>query len=125
MLKHIKNLFKANLIIIAISFTIGIACLSLIKMPNTKINIVNIDKFYHSFAYFMLAITWLFTFYKKPEKKYLIIILCIVFGIIIEITQSKLTNYRTGDYLDAISNTCGVLLALLIYNLISKKNYIN
>ncbi|WP_231962724.1 VanZ family protein [Polaribacter sp. KT25b] len=94
-------------------------------MPSSDVKIANIDKAYHSIAYFTLGITWLFSYYKKPEKKYLIVICCIIFGIIIEVMQGKLTSYRSGDYLDAIANSCGILLALLIFNVFSKKKYIN
>jgi VanZ family protein len=125
MLKHIKTLLKDNIIFIAAAITIGIFCLSLIKMPKSEIKINNVDKIYHGFAYFTLAFSWLLVFYKNQKKKYLIVISCIIFGIIIEVIQSKLTNYRTGDYLDVLANLLGVLLALLIFNLISKKNYIN
>ena len=125
MLKHIKTLLKDNLIFISISITIGILCLSLIRMPNTVIDIVNIDKLYHSFAYFVLTISWLLAFYNKPEKKYLIFILCILLGIIIEVFQGTLTNYRTADYIDAIANSLGAVLAFIIFNLIIKKNKIN
>lgn len=125
MLKHTKNLLQDKLYIIAIIITITIVCLSLIKMPSINVNIRNIDKAYHSIAYFALGFTWLFSYYKKPEKKYLIVFCCIIFGIIIEVLQSKLTNYRSGDYKDAIANSCGVLLALLIFNLFSKKKQIN
>jgi VanZ family protein len=93
-------------------------------MPKTNIKISNIDKLYHSFAYFTLTISWLLSFYKKPEKKYVIVIGCIILGIIIEVLQGTLTIYRTGDYLDVLANSFGVLLALLIFNVISKKNYI-
>jgi VanZ family protein len=91
-------------------------------MPNTQIKVTHIDKVYHCIAYFTLTISWLLAYYKKPKKKYLIVICCIIFGIIIELLQSKLTNYRTGDYLDVLANSLGVLLALMIFNLISKKN---
>tara|TARA_R110001592_G_scaffold82842_1_gene245258 strand:- start:59 stop:427 length:369 start_codon:yes stop_codon:yes gene_type:complete len=121
MLKRIKKLLKGNLFIIALIISITIVFLSLLKLPSSKINIINIDKAYHSIAYFALGITWLFAYYKKPEKKYFIVICCIIFGIIIEVLQSKLTSYRTGDYVDAIANSCGVLLALLIFNLFVKK----
>ena len=121
MLKHIKNLLRDNLIVIAILITVGILCLSLIKMPNTNIKVAHIDKLYHSFAYFVLTITWLFAFYKRQEKKLVIIISCIIFGIIIEILQSTLTVYRTGDYYDILANSLGVLLALLIFNIFFKK----
>ena len=66
----------------------------------------------------MLALSWLIAYYKKPNKKYWIVILCIVFGIIIELLQSKITLYRSGDYLDVIANSAGALSALLIFNII-------
>lgn len=125
MLKNIKTLLKDNILLIAISISICILCLSLIEMPKTSINISNIDKAYHGFAYFVLTITWLFTFYKKPEKKNLIAFICILFGIIIEVFQTTLTNYRTGDYIDVLANSLGVLFALILFNLFFKKKYFN
>ena len=124
MLQHIKRLLKENSFIVAVLVTAIILSLSLIKMPNTptKINFVNIDKLYHAIAYFTLTFSWLIVFYKKPNKKYLIVICCILFGIVIEILQSKITVHRTGDYLDILANSSGVILALLIFNLIFKKN---
>jgi glycopeptide antibiotics resistance protein len=121
MLKRIKILLLDNLILFAILITIGIFCLSLIKVSGGGLEVKNVDKFYHSIAYFTLAISWLFTYYKKPQKKYIIVIACIIFGIIIELLQMNLTVYRTGDLLDVLANTFGVLLALLIFNLIFKK----
>tara|TARA_B110000503_G_scaffold111491_1_gene166980 strand:- start:55 stop:411 length:357 start_codon:yes stop_codon:yes gene_type:complete len=117
MLKHIKTLLKDNIFIIALGITISIVCLSLLKIPETQVKITNIDKVYHSIAYFTLTISWLIAYYKKSQIKYIIVI----FGIIIELLQSTLTDYRTGEYLDVIANSSGVLLALLIFSLISKK----
>ena len=121
MLKRIRALFLGNLFFIAIGITIGIICLSLLKIPGTSIKIKNIDKAYHCFAYFTLAISWLFTFFNKPKRKYLIIVCCIFFGIIIEVLQSNMTAYRTGDYLDVLANSLGVLLALMIFNVFLRK----
>jgi len=120
-LKHIKTLLKDNIFIIALGITISIVCLSLLKIPETQVKITNIDKVYHSIAYFTLTISWLIAYYKKSQIKYIIVICCIIFGIIIELLQSTLTDYRTGEYLDVIANSSGVLLALLIFSLISKK----
>jgi VanZ family protein len=125
MLKRIKTLFLDNLLVVAIVITITIICSSLLKIPNTGIKVNNIDKAYHSFAYFVLALTWLLSFYKKPNKKYIIVLCCILFGIIIEVLQSTLTIYRKGDYKDVLANSLGVLLALVIFNVFLKKNYIN
>lgn len=121
MLKRIKALLLDNLLIVAILITIAIICLSLLKLPSKGVHVKNIDKAYHSIAYFILALTWLLSFYKKPSKKYIIVLCCIVFGIIIEVLQSTLTIYRTGDYKDVLANSLGVLLALFIFNIFFKK----
>ncbi|WP_156109199.1 VanZ family protein [Polaribacter sp. Hel1_85] len=124
MQKLIKSLFKDNLFIIAICITISIAYLSLMKMPKVEGNFSKIDKVYHLFAYFTLTICWLFSFYKKPTLKYLIIIGCIIYGIIIEVLQDTLTTYRTGDFKDILANTLGIVLGLIVFNQILRKiNY--
>ena len=125
MQKLIKSLFKDNFFIIAICITIGIAYLSLMRMPKVEIiRFNNIDKLYHLLAYFTLSSCWLFSFYKKPALKYIIIIFCIIYGIIIEVLQDTLTLYRTGDFNDILSNTIGIVLGLLVFNQIFKKiNY--
>jgi VanZ family protein len=125
MLKHIKNLLKDKLILLAIAITIVVLGLSLIKMPDTGVSIINIDKVYHSFAYFTLTIVWLLSFYKVPQKKHLITLSCIIFGIIIEVLQKVLTDYRTGEILDVFANSLGSLLALFVFSMIFKKKQIN
>lgn len=121
MLKRIKLLSQGNLLIIAISMTLGIVYLSLFKPPKNVIEVDNIDKVYHFIAYFTLTFVWLITFYKNPSKKLTVTSLCILFGIIIEVLQSTLTNYRTADYIDIIANSIGVFIALLFFNLIFRK----
>jgi VanZ family protein len=125
MLKHIKNLLKDKLILLAIAITIVVLGLSLIKMPDTGVSIINIDKVYHGFAYFTLTIVWLLSFYKVPQKKHLITLSCIIFGIIIEVLQKVLTDYRTGEILDVFANSLGSLLALFVFSMIFKKKQIN
>jgi len=115
-----KALLKGNIFIIAIVVTLSILYLSLVKMPSYNVGIAHLDKLQHCFAYFILSSSWLLVFYKK-NKKYLIVGCCILFGIVIEVLQNKLTDYRTGDYLDIIANSTGVFLGLLILNQISKK----
>ncbi|WP_231874467.1 VanZ family protein [Polaribacter atrinae] len=94
-------------------------------MPKIETGINNVDKIYHFIAYFTLSITWLFSFYRKPSLKYVIIICCILFGIIIEVSQQTLTTYRTGDYKDALANTVGIILGFIVFNQILKKITVN
>ncbi|WP_223267151.1 VanZ family protein [Polaribacter sp. IC073] len=91
------------------------------RVPKYDISISHLDKWQHCLAYFTLSLSWLFAVYKE-NKKYLIVFACVVFGIIIEILQHTLTNYRTGDYFDVIANSLGVLIGLLVYNQVFKKN---
>ena len=125
MLKHIKTLSKDNFIIFAIAVTLGILYLSLIKMPKTQLDFSNIDKVYHTTAYFVLTLSWLITFYKNPNRKYIIVILCIILGIVVEVLQYALTLYRTADYLDVLANTTGVMLALACFSYFFKKKCVN
>jgi len=122
MLRRIKNLLKDKLILVAIVITIVVLGLSFIKMPETRVRVANIDKVYHSFAYFTLTIVWLFSFYKTPQKKYLVTLSCIFFGIVIEVLQTTLTDHRMGDILDVFANSLGSLLALFVFRVIFKKN---
>jgi len=54
--------------------------------------------------------------------KYVIGIACVIYGILIEILQETVTSYRTGDYKDVLSNTIGIILAIIVYSIISKRN---
>ena len=119
-----KNLFKDNFFLIAaFVITIVISCLSLIKTPKIDTGFSNIDKLYHLFAYFTLSLFWLFSFYKKSSLKYFIVLACLIYGILIELLKEIITTHRTGDYKDVLSNTIGIVLAIIIYTKISKRNW--
>jgi VanZ family protein len=94
-------------------------------MPKFSSTYNGSDKLYHGIAYSTLAICWLFSFYKRPKAKYIIVILCILYGILLEVLQGTLTNYRTADYFDMLANLLGVLVGLTIFNLVLKKNSFN
>tara|TARA_B110000902_G_scaffold190943_1_gene216191 strand:- start:270 stop:647 length:378 start_codon:yes stop_codon:yes gene_type:complete len=118
-----KNLLKNKILIIAIFVTVCILYLSLIKMPEYNVAIRHLDKWQHCFAYLVLTFFWLFAFYKK-ERKHLIIFCCILFGILIEVLQYTITNYRTGDYLDVLANSSGVLFGFFIFNQAFKRKQV-
>ena len=125
MLKRIKTLLEDKAILIAISITIFIAILSLIKTDNIPLgSFSNSDKVYHAIAYFFLMLSWLYTFHKKEafnkNVKY-VILACFIYGIIIEVLQGVTTTYRTASYLDMLANGSGVVLAVLAFHLFEKK----
>ena len=121
--QRMKNLLKNKILIIAIFVTVCILYLSLIKMPEYNVAIRHLDKLQHCFAYLVLTFFWLYAFYEK-ERKYLIIFCCILFGILIEVLQYTITNYRTGDYLDVLANSSGVLFGFFIFNQAFKRKQV-
>lgn len=94
------------------------------------------DKAMHAGAYFGLGLLWIFfvifNYKKNIFYKGIIVVLAtsILFGILIEVLQDSLTNYRQLDFYDILANSAGVLAAgifawLLRDSLIKVKGEIN
>lgn len=125
MQKPTKILYKVSLIVIASFLLITITVLSFTEFNAKPEKIYQLDKVKHCVAYFFLALSWMLVFKeigKQPKIKYIILFTCIVYGIIIEVLQSVLTNYREASFLDILANSTGVLLAMLIFNKFFEKN---
>jgi len=119
MLKHIKKLLEDNILALAIIATLIVAVLSLTAIPkiNLGLEIKSADKFLHILAYFTLSTVWFLALQKKLNNIYsklLLIFSLVIYGIILEVLQGGITNYRTGDFFDVIANTIGILLAALV-----------
>ena len=121
----IKTLFKDNIIYIAIGITLFIGYFSLVKFEGQSIiKISNFDKFQHAFSYFILTLSWLLAFKdltNNNKLKYTIALGCVFYGIVIEVLQATLTNYRTASFLDILANLVGIIIALLIFKSVYKK----
>jgi len=123
MLKNIKNLLERSAYLIAILLTLIIIYLSLSPLDELNIKITVSDKLLHTTAYVALTLSWLFAFKKSHnnfKSKLLVVVSIFIFGIIIEILQSNLTIYRTGDYLDVIANTVGITIAMITFSTLFK-----
>lgn len=121
MLLRIKKLLEHNAIKLAILATIIIALLSLTTVPKLDLGfkIKSSDKYLHVLAYFTLSSIWYFALKNKLKKlsyKILVIILLIFYGIILELLQGGLTNYRTADLFDVLANVFGIVLATLVFD---------
>lgn len=121
----IKKLLERNALGIAIILTVFITILSLVSLKGIHIiKVNNSDKFEHFFGYIILSLSWLYAFkddLTKQSKKFLLIILLIIYGIIIEVLQGVLTTNRQADFYDVIANSIGVLTAVLLYSKIFVK----
>ena len=125
MLKDIKKLLEANALLLAIIATVALGFLSLTAVPKLHLGlgIKSGDKYLHFIAYFGLSILWYFALRDKIKKRvfnFFVPLALILYGIILEGLQSGLTTYRTGDVYDAIANTAGVLVGLVLFNRIIK-----
>jgi len=77
------------------------------------------DKVVHFILYFTLANVWFIDVYKKnldvkTAILYKISIGSILYGILMEIVQKTLVQNRSADVFDALANTIGIIVALLL-----------
>lgn len=121
MQQRTKHLLKGSFFATAIIITVAIAYLSLMKVPQNQPIFKISDKILHAVAYFVLTFSWLLAFYKKKTIKHLLIAGCVFYGILLEVLQGTLTDYRYAEYLDMVANTIGVLLALIVFNKLLEK----
>ncbi|MGY5352066.1 VanZ family protein [Wenyingzhuangia sp. IMCC45533] len=119
----IKNLLERNSLFFAIAFSVLILILSLIKTDGIpKISYSHIDKVEHSIAYAVMTFFWVLSYQLGKIKVHLLILMSsiIVFGVIIEILQMKLTAHRTGDILDVLANSFGVIIGYFFFKLVNR-----
>lgn len=114
---------------IAIFFTIAITLGSLLSLEGIEQPKVQFfDKLVHIGGYFVLSLSWLLAFQSKIEilkQAILVSGLVFVYGIVIEVLQGVLTNYRQADFYDMFANLLGIGIGLLVFMLVFKKTEMN
>lgn len=96
--------------------------MSLIKLEKvSNLSISNADKIAHFGIYFVFTIVWYACFINeravyKTNLRNLIMaaLLAFVVGVAIEILQHLNPLARSGDVKDALANTLGIVLAMLV-----------
>ncbi|MFD0932054.1 VanZ family protein [Psychroflexus salinarum] len=115
---------------LAIICTLSIGYLSLSDISTfPKIEVKHEDKIYHFVSYFVLNTIWLFAIVHISSKSLLPNILIslgiLSFGIVIEIFQEIMTDYRVFDFYDILANSVGVLVSYLCFELFRKRIFEN
>jgi len=116
---------KKNILSIAIALVIIFLSFA---GPGTfnKLNLTDIphlDKIVHSGMYFVLMLALIFEnrILLTSAKKYIILsTIPFLFGTAIELLQSLLTTYRTGDFFDICFNIVGIFLAIIVWIIFKK-----
>jgi len=116
--KTLNSLPKYKFIFSSI-WTIIILYLSLghISSPDKITVIPYLDKVVHLSMYFILTILLLFELQLSTKKNTIAMIMLysLLFGSLMEILQSYIFVYRSGDYLDFIFNSLGTIVALFFF----------
>ncbi len=114
-------------VFIAFAYTALVTVTSLISISNVPtIKLPYKDKVIHFLFYLLMVIIWFWSIKKKNYKNLtIIVVISIIYGIIIEVLQKELTQYRTFDKYDILANTMGTIVAYLFCMWFLKKNYSN
>jgi len=123
----VLNLNKRKLFLIALTYTIFVYVICLVKIEKPKmVSVSNFDKFVHFGIYFIFTIVWFAYFegvkFMTPIIKGLIkaALLAFIAGVSIEFLQEELTKARSGDINDVFANCLGILFAIVFLYQIKK-----
>lgn len=86
-------------------------------------DIPHLDKLVHAGMYFVFTFLLVIENREKlvsPLRYLILASIPFLFGSIIEILQSVLTDIRSGDLFDAMFNVAGIGLAILSWNVLKK-----
>lgn len=83
------------------------------------LNLISFDKFVHAAMYFILSSLWMSciisNYFATPSKIAIVLFLCVLYGGVLEIMQSKLFSQRSGDWFDFIANSIGCIIAYMVF----------
>lgn len=85
--------------------------------------IPHFDKFVHFCLFSGLVSITLFDTRRKPEWRNWIIFSILGYGISIEVFQGLFLPYRTGNLLDVIADTAGVIAGVLSYRIYKNSRF--
>ena len=89
-------------------------------IPTTNwLELLSFDKFVHASIFFTLSLLWLvFTFRIGRLNSFsiiFVILLCVSYGVALEMMQATIFSNRSGVWLDFIANTFGCLMGLWFF----------
>ena len=104
----------------SIAVTLAIWVLCLIPIPETPLSDISlIDKWTHFVMYGVLTLVLLWERGKNPMKPMIsvwqLLLIPIVMGGLIELAQRYLTTCRSGEWLDFVGDTIGVVIGAILY----------
>jgi hypothetical protein len=94
-------------------------------IPSTDFfELLKFEKWVHAGIFYVLMLLCLNLIYKNNLSNvyiYLFLLLCIIYGGLLEIMQAKLFSNRSADVLDFIANSFGCIVSFIFHFLYLKK----
>lgn len=107
---------------LAIVYSIAITVLFL--MPTSQlpsVGLAGIDKIVHILIFLFLTILWQLVVFKRrgdrltTKSSFLLLVVMIMFGILIEVLQGEVTVSRTGNFYDVLADLLGAVMGVLVF----------
>lgn len=96
--------------------TFFVLVIHLIHLPTNSnwewTDIVGIDKLAHFILFAGLTTVWLFFPWRQPPTNFYLFLGLTTYAVVLEIIQTYLTVYRSGELLDLLFDTGAVFLVL-------------
>ena len=110
----------------AILIAIGIFALStFLTIPVQVEGVSNVDKWQHTFAYFVLSFSFLLA-YKRTHRltkqiSILVLLSSAGYGLALELVQYLFFEYRYFEWVDALANVLGAIIGFVLFRVIFGK----
>lgn len=119
MLKYIYN----NALLLAITWTMvifGLCCMPGQYIPtNNWLELLSFDKFVHASIFFGMVSLWLVFLHHKQKLStinvLIVLLICILYGGLLEIMQATVFSQRSADWQDFIANSFGCVVAYYFF----------
>ena len=111
-------MLKKISLLLAIAYTFFLGTVSLLSendLPPVSLFSFQ-DKVFHLLAYGLLCLLWYFALNQLKIERALLkaVILSLIYGTIIEVLQSQLTETRHASFGDILANSLGIVIMSLI-----------
>ena len=110
----------------AILVAIGIFALStFLTIPVQVEGVSHVDKWHHTFAYFVLSFSFLLA-YKRTHRltkqiSILVLLSSAGYGLALELVQYLFFEYRYFEWVDALANVLGAIIGFVLFRIIFGK----
>lgn len=90
---------------------------------NNWLDLLSVDKLVHAFIFWLLSVLLIMFAVRKMYSTWVytsFFVLCVCYGVALELMQAYVFTNRSADWQDAVANTTGCIIALFFVTKIKK-----